>query len=409
MNRRTARWLSTTRVGAVAIAVVVSPATAGAQVADDLSSAWQSLVAEHRAAIDSADVVGATIALVRDGEVAAVDHFGLADSETGRPVDGRTIYHWASITKTFTAVAVMQLRDRELLALDDPVVRFVPELRHVHDPYGPIDAVTLRHLLSHSSGFRNSTWPWDEGEAWQPFEPTEWFQLVAMMPYTRLHFEPGSRYGYSNPGPIFLARSLERVTGDVYEAYVDKNLFDALGMDSAYFDATPWRLLPHRSNSYRVVGGEPVARGLDFNTGITVSNGGLNATVGDMAKWVGFLAGGRASYEAVLSRGSLEEMWEPVVSVENSPALGPVGMGLSFFLYESDGRPVVGHTGSQHSFRSFILVDPATGLGLIGAWNTADGDETAPDTDALREAVMARALAELFPAGAVRPTGSTDP
>ncbi|MCA9723078.1 MAG: hypothetical protein KC489_11895, partial [Gemmatimonadetes bacterium] len=66
--------------------------------------------------------------------------------------------------------------------LDRSAVEFVPELRRIHDPYGTIDAVTVRMLLSHSSGLRNGTWPWARGEAWEPFEPTEWDQLVAMMP-----------------------------------------------------------------------------------------------------------------------------------------------------------------------------------------------------------------------------------
>ena len=404
--------------GAVLVPAFASPAAA--QVPAELEPAWDALVAAHRAALDSTGIVGATLALVKDGEIAAVDYHGFADRATRRPVDERTIYHWASITKTYTGVAIMQLRDRGRLDLDDPVVEYVPELRQAHSPYGSIDEVTLRHLMSHSSGFRNPTWPWDEGEAWQPFEPTEWSQLVAMMPYTRLHFEPGSRYGYSNPGVIFLGRTLEAVTGDVYEAYIDKNLLDPLGMASAYFDGTPWRLLPHRSNSYRVIGGEPVVRGLEFNTGITVSNGGLNATVPDMAKWVGFVAGavvgdraaGRrpAAYVTVLARTSLEEMWTPGVPVDDQDsAVGAVRMGLSFFLYDAGGRRVVGHTGSQHSFRSFILVDPGSDFGLIGAWNTADGDATAPDTDALRSAVMARALAELFPAAPTRPDRSTAP
>lgn len=401
----------------LALFTLAMAAPAGAQVPSDVAPSWEALVAEHRAALDSAGIVGGTLALVRDGEVVAADHRGLADLASGRPVDERTIYHWASITKTFTGVAVMQLRDRGLLDLDDPAVEHVPELREAYSPFGTTEDVTIRHLLSHSSGFRNSTWPWDEGAAWQPFEPTEWSQLVAMMPYTRLHFAPGSRYGYSNPGVVFLGRALERVTGDVYEAYIDKNLFDALEMESAYFDGTPWRLLPDRSNSYRVVGGEPVARGFDFNTGVTVSNGGLNATVADMAKWAGFVAGeaggadeaddgaaGRreAAYDAVLARASLEEMWEAVVPVEDHSTLGPVRMGLSFFLYDADGGLVVGHTGTQHSFRSFVLVDPASGLGLLGVWNTADGDATAPDTDRLRDLVMARALDELFPAAAAR-------
>lgn len=387
---------------AVIFLAPLSGASAGAQTPAGFDQAWAALAAEHRAALDSAGVVGATTAFVHDGEIIGVDYFGQADIAADRPVDDATIYHWASITKTFTAVALMQLRDRGLLALDDPIVDHVPELRDVHNPHGPMDAITLRHLLSHSAGFRGPTWPWGGGEPWHPHEPTEWSQLVAMIPYTEIRFPPGSQYAYSNPGIVFLGRALERVTGDVFEAYVDKNIFAPLGMLSSYFDGTPWRSRGNRSNNYRVVRGEPVAGGPEFNTGITVSNGGLNATVADMARWVAFLAGApgtrRELHDQVLARESLEEMWTPVVTVDDSTTLGRVEMGLSFFLTETrDGRRLVGHTGSQKSFRSLILVDRDTGAGLIAVYNTAGGDETAPDTEGIRDAFAARVVDELLP------------
>lgn len=384
--------------------IFACPASLAAQAPSRFDARWAEFVAGHRAVLDSAGVVGATLAFVRGGDLAAVDYYGLADVAAGRPVHPGTIYHWASITKTFTAVALMQLRDQGLLALDDPIVATVPELRAVHDPYGPIEGITLRMVLSHSAGFRNPTWPWDGGRDWQPFEPTDWSQLVAMMPYTEILFEPGSGYSYSNPGLVFIGRTIEARTGDVYEAYVDKNIFDALGMRTAYFDLTPWRLREQRSNNYEVVNGEAVAGGPEFNTGITVSNGGLNATVADMARWVAFLAGAptddadaRGRYGQVLARSSLEEMWNPVVPVEESGPLGRVEMGLSFFLYRKAGRRLIGHTGSQQSFRSFILFDPDRRTGLIGVYNTAGGDEaTGVDTDAIVERTMARAMTELF-------------
>lgn len=362
--------------------------------------AWDAVAGEHLAAVEAAGVVGASLAFVVDGEVVAARHHGMADLATGRAVDGATIFHWASITKTFTAVAIMQLRDRGLIALDDPIVRYVPELRAVHDPYGPVDAITVRHLLSHSAGFRGPTWPWGGGEDWHPHEPTEWAQLVAMMPYTRIRFPPGSRYSYSNPGIIFLGRVIEAVTGDVYEAYIDKNIFRPLDMRRAYFDITPWHLVKHRSNNYRVVDGRAEANGLDFNTGITVSNGGLNAPVPDMARWVAFLMGAppgrRPSHDAVLARSSLEEMWREVVPVGADSPLGREAMGLSFFLYEVDGRRLVGHTGSQKSFQSFILVDPDRDVGMIAAYNTAGGNGTAPDTRSIMNDLRSRVPGALF-------------
>jgi len=86
--------------------------------------------------------------------------------------------------------------------------------------HGAIDKVTIRMLLSHSAGFQNPTWPYKEGKDWEPFEPTTWNQLVAMMPYQELLFAPGSRFGYSNPGFIYLARIIEQLTGDSWEIYV---------------------------------------------------------------------------------------------------------------------------------------------------------------------------------------------
>lgn len=378
-----------------------SPGAAAADLPQAFSEAWQDLVREHRRELESQGVVGATLAFVRDGRIVAEDHFGMEDLAAGRPVDAHTIYHWASITKTFTGVAVMQLVEQGLLGLDDAIVEHVPELRRAHNPFGPTERITVRHLLSHSAGFRSPTWPWGGSEVWHPHEPTEWSQLVAMMPYTDVRFEPGSRFGYSNPGIVFLGRALERLTGDVYEAYIDKNMFDPLGMDSSYFDVTPWRLRDARSNNYEVVAGEPVPNGPDFNTGITVSNGGLNAPVHDMARWVGFLMGAPASrrtaYESVLPRRSLESMWVPVVPV--SHGLGArVDMGLSFFLIDAGARRLVGHTGSQKSFRSAILLDPEANLALIAAYNTAGGDTTAPATDEIMSMVQQRAADSLFPA-----------
>src|SRR4030095_7281705 len=91
-------------------------------------------------------IVGSSFMLIQDGQVIAQEFFGLANQEKQQPVDENTIYHWASITKTFTAIAIMQLRDRGLLKLDDPIVKYLPELRAVHDPYGDIGEITLKHL-----------------------------------------------------------------------------------------------------------------------------------------------------------------------------------------------------------------------------------------------------------------------
>lgn len=371
---------------AAAALVALSAAPSAAQLPSGFDPAWREMAAAWRAELSESGMVGASLALVHDGTLERLETFGTADLASARAVDQETIYHWASITKTFTAISILQLRDRGLLSLDDPVVKYVPELRDVYNPFGSMDGITLRHLLSHSSGFRGGSWPWSEGEPWEPYEPTEWSQLVAMMPYTRILFAPGSQYSYSNPGIIFLGRVIEKVTGDVFEAYVEKNIFRPLGMRRAYFDNTPWHLLPYRSNHYFVRNGTPEPGGVDFNTGITVSNGGLNAPIPDMARYLGFLMGSPpegVNPDIILRRTSLEEMWQTVVPIGES-AIGKESMGLCFFLYDQDGDHLVGHTGTQRAFYSFFIMDPAAKVAAIAAFNTVGVDGGQPRTDAIR-------------------------
>ena len=263
-------------------------------------------------------IVGSSFMLIHAGKIVDRQFFGFANAEEKRAVDEDTIYHWASITKTFTGIAIMQLRDRGRLKLDDPIVKYVPELSEVHNPHGSMNDITIRHLLSHSGGFRAATWPWGGSRDWHPHEPRNWSQLVAMMPYTQIEFRPGSKFSYSNPGIVFLGRVIEQLSGDDYEVYIDKNIFKPLEMYRSYFDATPYFLLRHRAQSY-TRRGESVKPGrFDADTGITVSNGGLNSPFPDMAKYLSFLIGApddsrrQETYDQVLKRSSLEEMWKPV-------------------------------------------------------------------------------------------------
>jgi len=364
---------------------------------------WEAVAGWLTAEMDRQGIVGGSLYLTHGGRTVRRLHHGMADLARERPVDGGTIYHWASITKTLTAVALLQLRDRGLLSLDDPVVEHLPELEGVHDPFGSVSAVTLRHLLSHSAGFRSPTWPWAGGEDWHPHEPTRWEQLVAMIPYTRIHFEPGSRFQYSNPGIVFLGRIVEKLTGEDVEVYLEKNVLRPLEMRGSYFDHTPRHLLHRRSDNYVVEDGEPRALGRDFDTGITVSNGGLNAPVPDLVRWMRFLLGHGPGAEGwpdapdgVLARSSLEEMWEPVVPVSEEEGREE-WMGLGFFLPERDGRRYVGHTGSQRAYRSFFYLDPETGVGVVGAFNTVgSGEGDGPDTDALRVELRERLFRRIF-------------
>ena len=321
-------------------------------------------------------IVGSSFVFLKDNKKVAEEYYGLANIEKNQVVDQNTIYHWASNTKPFTGIAIMQLRDRGLLKLDDPVTKYLPELRDVHNKFGSMDEITIRHLMTHSAGFRGSTWPWDKGQDWEPFEPTEYSQLVAMFPFTEILFKPGSKFSYSNPGIIFLGRIIEKLTGDDYEVYIDKNILKPLEMYHSYFDATPYHLLKYRSHSYYIQDGKRTEGRFDANTGITVSNGGLNSPVSDMVKYLNFLVGDpqkQAIYDGVLKRASLEEMWRPGLDAGDGADGNPPGqsrIGLIFFVSEINGHTLIGHSGHQNGFFSYIDVDQKSRTASILVGNT---------------------------------------
>lgn len=341
------------------------------QTPPGFADAWNAIQTELSQGCERAGLVGASIAFVTGEAMVALATHGFADIATERRVDRDTIFHWASCTKTLTGIATMQLGDHGKLGLGDPIVDHLPELRAVHSPFGSIRAVTVAHLLSHSGGFRGATWPWG-GKDWHPHEPTSWSQLVAMMPYTEIEFAPGSRYSYSNPGIVFLGRVIEQLSGEDYETYMEKNVLRPLGMGHSYFDRTPYHLLRHRSNNYSTRKGSPVAGGLDFDTGITVSNGGLNAPLPDMARYLAFLLGAFAEDSdaaAVLSRATLTEMWQPRLPISEANGQRD-SIGLTFFVMERGARRFLGHTGGQKSFVTFFYVHPESRTGGLGAFNT---------------------------------------
>jgi CubicO group peptidase (beta-lactamase class C family) len=356
----------------------------------------------HREEIRRSGIVGSSFYVVRDGRTVVADHLGEQDADAHVPVNAETIYHWASITKTMTGIAIMQLRDRGLLSLDDPIVRYVPELARVHNPFGDTDKITIRQLMSHSAGFRGGTWPWRDQD-WQPFEPPGWQQLEAMLPYTEVLFKPGTRFSYSNPGIVYLGQVIERLSGEDYEVYVDKNILKPLGMHASYFDRTPPHLLSHRSHSYYIRDGKRVAAPFDADTGVTVSNSGLNAPLPDVARYAAFLLGDprrQADYDLVLKRSSLEEMWRPQIAAGDDFTQGRMAettqSGLSFFIDRTKGVRFVGHNGDQNGFRAYLSLCPDQHMGSLLAFNTETrGVENNPSNRGTAESRIALAADRL--------------
>ncbi len=427
LTREPDSCLLCTRLIAVVFVALVVTAAAVAQGSPTEPANLEAFGKQFDATLTQHGVVGGGFAFVHGTAPATERFFGEARRETHQPVDAATAYNWASITKTFTAIAILQLRDRGRLSLDDPAVRYVPELAEVHDAYGPIEAITIRQLLSHSAGFRNPTWPWDCDEKancdWQPFEPTRWSQVAAMLPYTHIAFAPGSRWSYSNLGYVFLGQIIERLTGDDYEVYIDKNILKPLGMTQSYFDQAPYFLESHLAASYMRSGAVLTPQPFNYDTGITTSNSGLKAPIMDMEKYARFLIGDADNplYDVVLKRSSLEEAWHGALPIAepgqpSTPyTAGPHGaqpkMGLGFFVVEAGGHRYIYHDGDQAGFSLELLVDPAGHNASILAVNTTDSGaeepadashpksntEPEPSTD-LRQSLRTTLIETVFPA-----------
>ena len=319
------------------------------------------LRAFFRAGVERNGIAGASLAIWQKGERVFEEQVGQQNTAKRQPVTAKTIFHWASVTKTMTAIAILQLRDKGSLWLDDPVVRHCPDMTLVRNPHGPILRVTLRHLLSHSSGLRASTWPWDN----RPFVPTApgaWTQLAATFPETELQFPPGSRFSYSNLGILFLGRAIEQLSGLPYPRYIAKHIFEPLGMESSYFDRTPAHLLPHRSASYYRSGASLAAAPFDYETGVTMANSGLNAPLGDMLRYLSALSGHGPN---LVSPRTLDEMWRPILPADDGDS-----MGLSFFVTQRRGVKMVGHMGDQNGFISRVGAIPASQTAYAVAYNT---------------------------------------
>ena len=404
---------------ALFLAMWVFPQNARAQLA--------SLETDFRAQLTRHGVVGGGLAVIHAGAPPTEFIFGEARRENHQPVDADTAYNWASITKTMTAIAILQLRDRGLLSLDDPAVRYVPELRQVHDQFGPVDRITIRDLLTHSAGFRNPTWPWDCDDAkncdWQPFEPTKWAQVAAMLPYTHVAFAPGTQWSYSNLGYVFLGQIIERLSGDDFEVYVTKNILMPLGMTHSYFDRSPYFLEHDVSASYLRSGSTLTPQPFNFryrHYHFQQRPQGAHSPTWKSTR--AFLSAmGQIPYTTQCSSAPLSRKRGPACcrrwnrESRRQPILpAPRGsrpmMGLGFFIVTANGHRYIFHDGDQGGFSSELLIDPEGGSASILAVNTTDtgapadasshpisNTEPDPQTD-LRLALRNEMIGTVFPA-----------
>jgi len=291
-------------------------------------------------------------AVLRDGEVIWESAVGAADVGSGTAATAGTQYRVGSITKTFTAASIMQLRDAGKLDLEDTLDIHVEGAAHVP---------TIRRLLSHASGLQRET----QDDSWLTlrFAPPE--ELLETLAQAEMVLPSGARFHYSNLAFALLGIVVERVSGMPYMDYVRERLFEPLGLTRLSFEPEP-----PAAKGYL---GQPYADGvwdtIDVETGAWASAGQLWGTVADLCRWGAFLAD---PDEAVLAKKTAEEMRTVQVMSEHERWLAGYGLGLG--LRRDGERILVGHTGSMPGFIAVLYSSPKEKVAAAALTNESEAN-----------------------------------
>ncbi len=337
-----------------------------AKIADELEAKAAAFVKEHR-------LPGAAVGVVHGDDLVWSAGVGFADVASRRPPETSTLYRIASITKTFTGTAIMQLRDEGRLHLDDPIVAFVPELRDAASPFGPIETVTIRRMLSHESGLAGDP----PGTDWST--PPVYQGLIApnleRVGEIGTRIPPNAQQKYSNMAYQLLGEVVTRVTGVSYVDHVRSAILEPLGMTNTHFEPVPDEALPRRATGYNARWLSDELTLADLSVTIW-AEGGLWSCVEDLARWISFQLredGGPRDGAQVLAGSTLKEM-------HTARYLGneewTEAWGITWYAIRKDGVTWVQHSGGLHGFITNVCFDPKERVGAIvllnGGMDAAD-------------------------------------
>ena len=334
-------------------------------------------------------IPGMVWAIVQDGRLIHVKAAGFQDIDARRPVNPDTLFRIASMTKAFTALSILRLRDQGKLALDEPVERYVPELRDWRYPTDDSPKIRVRELLTHTGGFVTDD-PWGDRQTPMPEEDFTGL-LREGVPFTR---PPATAMEYSNLGYALLGRTIGNVSGQPYKDFVQQLLFKPLGMASTGYDvaASPpeRRALGYRweDNTWKL---EPTMAHGAFG-----AMGGIQTSANDYAKWIAFLLSAWPARDGIDSgpvrRSSVRELAQGA----NFPAvrLRPGSSGADAcreaatyamgFYAASDCELglTLSHGGGYPGYGSHVLLLPDYGLGIFAFANRTYAGPRAPVWDA---------------------------
>jgi CubicO group peptidase (beta-lactamase class C family) len=296
-----------------------------------------------------------SVLVVRDGQTVLKKGYGMADLELDVPNRPETKFRLGSITKQFVAVGILQLEEKGKLSVKDPVCKYVEACPQAWK------GITIHHLLSHTSGIPNFTSFPEYRETWSlPSRPDKTLLRFKDRPHD---FKPGERWSYSNSGYILLGYLLEKISGEKYEDYMRKHVFDAAGMADSGHD-THEEILKNRASGYSRASDGKWVNSAYHDMSIPIGGGDLYSTVEDLYKWDQALVSGK-----VLKKQSLEKMFTPVMN----------NYGYGTAVDKQYGRLRYSHGGGINGFATFLARFPEqkTVVAVLGNMDFANSGEVA--------------------------------
>jgi len=348
--------MRTIRLFLLSFSLLVPPAVSAQQTAGP-SARVESLFERW----NSKETPGCAVAVARDGQVILSRAYGMADLEHGIPNTPETIFEAGSVSKQFTAGAIILLAQREKLALEDDVRKYIPEVPDYGTP------ITIRHLMTHTSGLRDwgsvagiSGW----GRGLRVHTHAHVLDIVSRQ--SALNFPPGHEYSYCNTGFNLMAITADRVSGMSFAEFCSKEMFGPLGMNSTQWRDDFRRIVKGRAVAYQARRPEGFAMDMPFED--IHGNGGLLTTVGDLLTWTRNLETGNFG-----GPDFLEEMHRQGRLSNGKQIAYASGLRVSDYK----GIPEVSHTGSTAGYRAFLGRYPQQHLAVallcnIGSVNPGD-------------------------------------
>lgn len=318
------------------------------------------------AAWNHADTPGAAVIVIDKGKVVLKKGYGLADLETRKPITPDTAFLLGSITKQFTAMAIMILQERGKLSYDDPLSKFFPEFPSY------AQEITIRRLLNHVAGFPeyddlfvasgkiNKNWPRSSKSRRSEFEPTARDALALLAQVKKLRFMPGEKFEYSNSGYVILAQIVEKVSGERFSRFLEQNIFKPLRMKRTLLYDETRPTIRHRALSYRLK--EGAYHDISYAPQNAIyGEDNIYTTVEDMYRW------DQALYSEKLVKPATLEQAFTSGKLNNGKA---TGYGFGWFVFPT----WLMHDGAWLGYRTCILRIPFKQFTVVVLSNVAQCD-----------------------------------